>query len=149
MMPSLGSSFTVGAWSTVANGANPLDIRTAITQVETALVEVLDLAYRYRYPATADLAALASYDAQKLPDRALVFVTTEGVVYRWATASKVAPAPPYVVQPNVLPAQGNGRFIRQSSAVTLGPAYFRPLHRVKSGLRAHRADLPGRGRCAA
>lgn len=113
--------------------SNPLDIRSAITQVQEALVEVLDLAYRYRYPEAADLTALAAVDAQKLPDRALIFVQTEGVVYRWLPGSRLAPTLPFVVQPNVLPVQGNGRWIRQSSSVTLGPAYFRPLHRVRQG----------------
>lgn len=113
----------------MASGVNPLDIRTCITQITEALVDTLDLAYRYRYPAAADLAALAALDAEALPDRALVLVTSEGVVYRWLTASTLTPALPYVVQP----ASGSGRWVRTSSSVTLGPAYFRPLHRVQSG----------------
>lgn len=117
----------------MTRSSNPLDIRTAITQVHEALLEVLDLAYRLRYPAAADLNALASYDALKLPDRALVFVTSEGVVYRWVTASTLAERLPYVVKARALPSAGNGRWIRQSSSVTLGPAYFRPLHRVQTG----------------
>lgn len=122
---------------------NPLDIRTAISQCQQALVQVIDLAYRYRYPAVADLAALASAylgdpegsEAVTLPDRALVFVQSEGVVYRWRTASTAAPIAPYVIAPAVFPAEsaGNGRWLRESSSVTLGPAYFRPLHRVATG----------------
>lgn len=113
--------------------SNPLDIRACITQVQEALVEVIDLAYRRRYPEAADLVALAAYDAVKLPDRALVFCASEGVVYRWLTASRIPAAPPYVVVPNVLPAQGNGRWVQQSSSVTLGPDHRRPLHRVRTG----------------
>lgn len=113
--------------------ANPLDIRTVIKQVQDALTDTLDLAYRYRYPEAANLAALAERDAAKLPDRSLVFVTDQGVVYRWLTASTLTPVVPYVIAPNVLPPQGNGRWVRQSSSVTLGPAYFRPLHRVRTG----------------
>lgn len=117
----------------MTRSSNPLDIRTAITQVETALVDVLDLAYRYRHPKAADLSALANYDAQKLADRSLVYVVTEGVVYRWTTASTLSPLAPYVIAPNVLPPKGNGRWIRQSSSVTLGHTYLRPLHRVRTG----------------
>lgn len=117
----------------MTRAANPLDIRTTITQVQEALVDVIDLAYRYRYPAVPDLTALAAVTADKLPDRALIFVTSEGVVYRWRPASTTTPVLPYIVQPHVLPRQGNGRWERQSSSVTLGPAYFRPLHRIASG----------------
>lgn len=113
--------------------ANPLDIRTCITQVQEALVEVLDLAYRYRYPEAADLAALAAREAMPLPDRALIFVAGEGVVYRWRTASTLPPTAPYVIAPNILPPAGNGRWLRESSAVTFGHDYRRPLHRVRTG----------------
>jgi len=113
--------------------ANPLDIRTAITQIQEALTDAIDLAYRWRYPEAENLSALAEREAAKLPDRALVFVTDQGVTYRWLTASTLTPVAPFVIAPNVLPATGNGRWVRQSSSVTLGPAYFRPLHRVRTG----------------
>ena len=123
--------------------ANPLDIRTVIGQVQQALVDVIQLAYGSRYPAVADLNALAAaflgdpagYEAVTLPDRALVFVMSEGVVYRWRAASSLSAHWPYVVAPSVVPAlsPGNGRWLRESSSVTLGPAYFRPLHRVATG----------------
>lgn len=116
--------------------SNPLDIRTCIQQVTEALVEALDLAYRRREPEALDLAALESYTtAPNLKDRALVYVAAEGVVYRWLAASTLPPAPPYVIRPlaSLLPEQGNGRFVRTTSSVTLGPAWFRPLHRVRNG----------------
>jgi len=113
--------------------ANPLDIRTAITQIQEALTDAIDLAYRWRYPEAENLSALAEREAAKLPDRALVFVTDQGVTYRWLTASTLTPVAPFVIAPNVLPATGNGRWVRQSSSVTLGPGYFRPLHRVRTG----------------
>jgi phage gp37-like protein len=113
--------------------SNPLDIRTCTKQVQEALLQVIDLAYRHRYPAAANLAALQAYAALNLPDRALVYVESEGVVYRWHTASLLTPAPPFVVQPLELPEQGNGRWIRESSSVTLGPAHFRLLHRIPTG----------------
>ena len=62
--------------------ANPLDIRTAIKQIQEALTDTIDLAYRYRYPEAENLSALAEREAAKLPDRALVFVTDQGVTYR-------------------------------------------------------------------
>lgn len=120
----------------MASSANPLDIRRAVTQVTEALLEVLDLAYKVRAPEAADLAALAAYElTPNLADRALVYVASEGAVYRWLAASTLPAAPPYVIAPraDLLPAQGNGRFFRTSSAVTLGPAWFRPLHRVRFG----------------
>lgn len=112
---------------------NPLDIRTAITQVTTALVDTLSLAYQYRYPEVLTLAALAAVDSSTLPDRALIWVASEGVVYRWHTASRLPQLVPFVIAPQALPQNGNGRWLRQSSAVTLGHAWFRPLHRVRRG----------------
>lgn len=120
----------------MARADNPLDIRTATRQITEALVEVLQLAYGMRQPEAADLAALAAYElTPNLADRDLVYVVSEGTVYRWLAASTLPSAPPYVIQPraDLLPEQGNGRFVRTSSSVTLGPAYFRPLHRVRSG----------------
>lgn len=135
--------------------ANPIDIRVAISQVQSALVQTIDLAYRYRYPAVADLSALArSYlgdpegsEAVVLPDRALVYVTSEGNVYRWRSAALDAPIAPYVVAPASFPAlsAGNGRWFRESSSVTLGPAYFRPLHRVATGYALHVEIYQGEG----
>lgn len=115
------------------SAANPLEIRTCTRQVLTALVDALDLAYSVRYPEAATLSDLAARPAEPLPDRALIWVASEGVVYRWAPASTLPPAPPYVVQPLEPLQAGNGRWLRQSSALTLGPAYFRPLHRVRTG----------------
>ncbi|MFO0578695.1 MAG: phage protein Gp37 [Polyangia bacterium] len=120
----------------MARSSNPLDIRTVIGQVTTALIDVLDLAYKVRAPEAADLAALQAYAlTPNLDDRALVYVASEGVVYRWLAASTLPAAPPFIVAPlaSLLPETGNGRFVRTTSSVTLGPAYFRPLHRVRSG----------------
>lgn len=122
---------------------NPLDIRTVLAQLHQALVSTIDLAYRLRLPPVADLAALAGAylgdpagdEAVTVPDRALCFVQSEGVVYRWHAASSAAPIAPYVVSPASFPAlsAGNGRWLRESSSVTLGPAFYRPLHRVAVG----------------
>lgn len=115
------------------SSSNPLDIRTCTKQVLEALVEVLDLGLGLRAPEAADLAALESYEWENLADRSLVFCVSEGVVFRWLAASLLTPAPPYVIAPQNLPEEGNGRFVRTTSSVTFGPAYFRPLHRVRTG----------------
>ena len=112
--------------------ANPLDIRTVIEQVQSALTDTIDLAYRYRFP-VPDLPALASsflaypggQSATTLPERnALAFVQSEGVVYKWVESSTLAPVPRYVIAPAKFPAQsaGNGRWLRQSTSTTLGLA---------------------------
>lgn len=123
--------------------ANPLDIRTVIGVTQQALVDTIDLAYRQRLPPVADLAALASAylgdpagdESVAVLDRSLCYVQSEGVVYRWRSASTLPPVSPYVIAPAVFPSlsAGNGRWLRESSSVTLGPAYYRPLHRVPTG----------------
>jgi phage gp37-like protein len=109
-----------------------LDIRTASIQVQSALVDAIDLAFRRRYPEAATLADLSAVDSEKLPDRALVFVLTEGVVYRLSKAQTMP-----VALPDVVPTLSKqGRWLRQSSSVTLGPNYFRPIHRERYGYAA-------------
>ena len=81
-----------------------LDIRTATTDVQDAIVRALELAYLRRYPEAVDLTALALVDSEKLPDRALVYVQSEGVVYRLSKASTLL-----VALPDIVPAAGNGR----------------------------------------
>ena len=121
-----------------------LDIRTASIQVQSALVDAIDLAFRRRYPEAATLADLSAVDSEKLPDRALVFVLTEGVVYRLSKAQTMP-----VALPDVVPTLSKqGRWLRQSSSVTLGPNYFRPIHRERYGYAATvQAYQKGRGLC--
>lgn len=106
-----------------------LDIRTATTDVQDAIVRALELAYLRRYPESADLTALSLVDSEKLPDRALVYVQSEGVVYRLSKASTLS-----VALPDIVPAAGNGRWIRQASTMTMGPNYFAPIYRVRYGV---------------
>ena len=106
-----------------------LDIRTATTDVQDAIVRALELAYLRRYPESADLTALALVDSEKLPDRALVYVQSEGVVYRLSKASTLS-----VALPDIVPAAGNGRWLRQTSTMTMGPNYFAPIYRVRYGV---------------
>ena len=123
--------------------ANPLDIRTVISVCQQALTDTIDLAYRQRLPPVADLSALAGAylgdpagdEAVAVLDRSLCYVQSEGVVYRWRSASTLPPVPQFVIAPAAFPAlsAGNGRWLRESSSVTLGPAYYRPLHRVATG----------------
>ena len=106
-----------------------LDIRTATTDVQDAIVRALELAYLRRYPESADLTALSLVDSEKLPDRALVYVQSEGVVYRLSKASTLS-----VALPDIVPAAGNGRWLRQASTMTMGPNYFAPIYRVRYGV---------------
>jgi hypothetical protein len=106
-----------------------LDIRTATTDVQDAIVRALELAYLRRYPEAVDLTALALVDSEKLPDRALVYVQSEGVVYRLSKASTLL-----VALPDIVPAAGNGRWLRQTSTMTMGPNYFAPIDRVRYGV---------------
>lgn len=113
--------------------SNPLEIRTAVVQIETAILEALRLAYFFRYPEAQTLSELAQRDAFRLLAGSLTFVATEGVCYRWEPASLLPVLPPYVVAPATLGDGGNGRWIRESSSLTLGHDYRRPLHAVRTG----------------
>lgn len=113
--------------------SNPLEIRTAQVQIETAILEALRLAYFYRYPEAQTLSELVGRDAFKLLAGSLTFVATEGVCYRWEPASLLPVLPPYVVAPSTLGDGGNGRWIRESSSLTLGHDFRRPLHTVRTG----------------
>lgn len=115
-----------------------LDVRTAVTTVERALVEALSLAYQIRHEAAADLAELKGViskggSSNAIPNRALRYVQSEGVVYRWMTYSSNAEALPYVVLPADRAETSKGRWERQTSSVTVGPNYFRPVHRERTG----------------
>lgn len=113
--------------------SNPLEIRTAVVQIETAILEALRLAYFYRYPESQTLSELSQRDAFKLLAGSLMFVVTEGVCYRWEPASLLPVLSPYVVAPVALGDAGNGRWIRESSSLTLGHDFRRPLHTVRTG----------------
>jgi len=118
----------------MASAVNPLDIRTAVSQVQQALVDCIDLAFRFRYPAVDTIEELRTAESLQLPDRALRFVNEEGCVYRLVYASRLAQTLPYVVQPTDRnDTTAGGRWIRQSSSVTLGPDYRRLISRVKTG----------------
>ena len=108
-----------------------LDVRTAATTIQQALVDTIHLGLGWRRPAAADLVALEADDVASVPDRALRLVTSEGVAYRWHNASRLGHRSPYVIAPLSRP--NNGRWIRQSTRVTLGPNYYKPLHRVTTG----------------
>ena len=106
-----------------------LDVRTASIVVQDAVVRALELAYLRRYQEVADLAALAVVATEPLPNRAMIWVLSEGVVYQLSKANTDAP-----ISPDIISANGNGRWLRQSSSMTLGPNYFAPIHRVRSGI---------------
>lgn len=110
---------------------NPLDVRTCIQQIQQALVETIDLAYRWRYPEVQTLSELQSASSEKVPDLGLRFAVEQGDVYRFRLDSRLSHAPPYVIAPSDRGA--TGRYLRQQSRVTLGPNYVKPLHRVRYG----------------
>lgn len=110
-----------------------LDCRTAITTVERAMLDAISLCYQNRLDPVETLADLAALASAKAPDRALRFVTSEGLCYRFNRYSTNDHAPPYVVRPDDLTADKAGRWERTSSNVTKGPAYFRPVNRVRYG----------------
>ncbi len=110
---------------------NPLDIRTVITQVSQALVDAIDLGFRYRYPAASNVEELRHLPSLTIPNKALRFVTEEGVCYRFLLYSSLPHSAPSVIRPT--DRAQNGRWVRTQSKVTMGPNYFRPVHREKTG----------------
>lgn len=111
-----------------------LDVRTATQTIFNALRDTLSLAIERRYPEALDIAALKAVDASTIPDRGLLFVRSEGVVYRWSMASTQPEVLPYCVAPAVAISEiGNGRWLAQSTSVTYGPNKYRPLHRERVG----------------
>lgn len=111
-----------------------LDIRTATQTVFNALRNTLSLAFEKRLPEAATIAALQAVDASTIADRDLLYVQSEGVVYRWSAASTQPEILPFCVAPAVaVTAEGNGRWLAQSSTVTYGPNKYRPLHRERIG----------------
>lgn len=117
-----------------------LDVRTAIATVEQALVDALSLAFLQR-PEVADLDALRAATTvptlaglgDVIPDGALRFVVDQGVCYRWRKFSTNPEVLPTVLVPADRQGVARGRWERCSSTVTYGPAYFRPLHRQRTG----------------
>lgn len=108
-----------------------LDVRTAVTTVQRALVDVLRLAFAWREPEAADVEALRQLSIRATADGALRYVVSEGVVYEWAPWSTLAHRPPAVVQP--ADRAGAGRWLRRRSRVTFGPNHYAPLHRRRTG----------------
>lgn len=118
----------------MSGAVNPLDIRTCITQVQSALVDAISLAFQYRYPEAQTVEDLRTAESKDLPDRALRFVVDEGCVYRLVYSSRLPQLLPYVVHPTDRDdVERGGRWIRQSSSVTLGPNYQRFVHRIRTG----------------
>ena len=75
-----------------------LDVRTASIVVQDAVVRALELAYLRRYQEVADLAALAAVTTEPLPNRALIWVLSEGVVYQLSKASTDTPLSPDIIE---------------------------------------------------
>lgn len=61
----------------------PLEYRTALTQIERAIVDRLALAFQERLPAVADFVALRQVEMQYVMHRDLIFVEARGTCYFW------------------------------------------------------------------
>ena len=115
-----------------------LDIRTAITTVERALVDALSLAFQVRIQ-VADIAALKAITStvpgvgDSLPADVLRFVASEGLCYRWRKFSILPEMLNHVVLPADRTEAKRGRWERTTSTVTYGPDYLKPVHRQPTG----------------
>lgn len=63
--------------------AQPLEYRTALTQIERAIEDRLSLVYQERRPPVADLAALRAVEMPYVSDRDLIYVQSIGKNYKW------------------------------------------------------------------
>ena len=98
-----------------------MSLETLIGDAEAGLVRLIQLGLGWRYPARADLTALAAMDVLVLNDGALVYVTSEGAVYEWLTFSVSAVSSPTVIAPASPPAgKTNGRWHKVVTDWTYG-----------------------------
>lgn len=98
-----------------------MSVVTLIGDTEAALVRMIQLGLGWRYPAVANLTALAGVNVAVVPDGGLVYVTDQGTVYEWNTWSTVAASSPSVIAATSPPAgKTNGRWHRVSTDWTWG-----------------------------
>ena len=98
-----------------------MSLETLIGDAEAGLVRLIQLGLGWRYPARADLTALAAMDVLVLNDGALVYVTSESAVYEWLTFSVSAVSAPTVIAPASPPAgKTNGRWHKVVTDWTYG-----------------------------
>jgi len=88
-----------------------MSVETLIGDVEAALVRLVQLGLGWRYPAVANLTALAGRSVAVLPDGSLVYVTDQSKLYEWRAFSTTAASSPTVIAPAAPPAgKTNGRW---------------------------------------
>lgn len=98
-----------------------MSVETLIGDCEAALVRLISLGLSWRYPAKANLTALAAMDVVVLTDGALCYVTSEGAVYEWLAYSTTAPSSPNVIAANSPPTgKSNGRWHKVVTDWTYG-----------------------------
>lgn len=98
-----------------------MSVETLIGDVEAALVRLIQLGLGHRYPAKADLTALAAMDVVVLPDGALCYVTSESSVYEWRAFSTTTPSSPDVIAATSPPSgKTNGRWHKVVTDWTVG-----------------------------
>lgn len=108
-----------------------LTIANHLTVVERALHRALKLAFLKRFPAVADLTALAAAQLTAVVDGGLLYVTAESNLYEWAASSQATPDGVNVVAMagRTLP----GRWLRVVSPLTWGPNANAPLTQRTAG----------------
>ena len=119
----------------------PLDFRTALTQIERAVVDRISLALQERLPPVATLselrnrAALDGIGTQYVSDRDLIYVQAEGVVFRWLDMATEPDDGLNFIQP-IDSATPNGRWVRQTDQSLYAPRGYTnavPLCQIPTG----------------
>lgn len=113
--------------------SEPLDYRTAATQIERALVDRLSLAYQERRPPVASLAALRALETKYVAHRDLIYVEDAGVCYRWLDTANDPDNNLSVIRADDLDV---GRWVRcedQALYAPRGYEYARPLCQIPTG----------------
>ncbi len=111
----------------------PLDYRTAATQIERALVDRLSLAFQERRPPVADLAALRAVETKYVAHRDLIFVEGVGVCYRWLDTANDPDNNDAVIAATDL---DHGRWVKCTDQALYAPRgyeYARPLCQIPTG----------------
>jgi len=99
-----------------------LDVRTARTTIETAIIDALSLAYQARLPAAATASALRALASTGLADRSLRVLTSNGFTYRFSRFSLATDDGNAVIKPTDVNVSKPGRWLKTASTVTSGYA---------------------------
>jgi hypothetical protein len=97
-----------------------ITLRNGRTTIENAVIDALWLAYGFRYPVAATVAALRALDSTALPDRALRFVTAKGLTYIWRRFVATADDGDAYVRPADVDSANPGRWVKTASTAATG-----------------------------